>query len=194
MFGPALLATALVALAVAPSAFATVITGEGGKILGVGTLSKSINRENIVLHAPFGNIECAESTFSGKSTSAGGASETVKGNVETLTMGKCNAEVVVLATGTTEVHTKAGEANNNGLVTTSGISITVTFNGFHCVFTTNNTVFGTETGSANTGGASVIDVEATIPRTGGRSGAFCGSTAAMTGSYLNTTPVTVNVD
>jgi hypothetical protein len=188
------LAAVLVALAVAGSASATFITGEGGKVLGVGTASKSNSQGSIAFDPPFGTIECSESTIAGKSTSAGGSSETVKGNVETLTFTGCNATVTVLATGTTEVHTRTEKADNNGLVTTSGAKITMEFIGTHCIYETNNTTLGTETGSTNTGGASVIDIEATIPRTGGRSGAFCGTTAQMTGSYKNTTPVFVNVD
>jgi hypothetical protein len=194
-FGLATLAASLMALCIAGSASATVITGEGGKVLPAGSFSESVNQGNIILDAAIGNLECKKSVFAGKSTNEGGATETVKGNVETFTFSECNTtKLVVLTKGTTEAHTAEGEANNNGLVTSTGVEITVEFNGFHCIFKTNNTAFGTETGSANTGGASVIDLASTVPRSGGRSGAFCGTTGTLTGTYKNVTPGIVNVD
>ncbi len=193
-FSLAALATALLAVAFAGSASATTITGAEGKILPAGTFSESTNREAITFHLTFGSIACSGSTIAGKSTNAGGSTETVKGTVETLTLTACNAKMTVLKLGTTEVHTAEEKANNNGTVTSSGTEITVEFTGFHCIYTTNNTQFGTETGSANTGGHSVIDLAGVIPRTGGRSGAFCGTSAQLTGSYTNSTPGVVNVD
>ncbi len=195
MFSLAALAAALMALALTGTASATVITGEGGKTLPAGSFSESTNSGAIILESSFiGKLECNKSVFAGTSTNEGGATETVKGNVETFTFSECNTKITVLTKGTTEAHTAEEKGNNNGNVTSSGAEITVEFSGFHCIFRTSNTSFGTETGSANTGGASVIDLASTVPRTGGRSGAFCGSTATLTGAYKNTTPGVVNVD
>ena len=65
--------------------------------------------------------------------------------------------------------------------------------GLHCVFTTNNTTIGTFTGSAKTGGTAVMDISGTIPRTGGKSGVFCGGNGTWKGSYTVTNPDTLNV-
>lgn len=72
--------------------------------------------------------------------------------------------------------------------------MTVEVSGFHCIYKTSSTDIGTLTGSANTESNPTLDIEATIPRTGGRSGAFCGSTAKWTGSYKVTAPNPLNVD
>jgi hypothetical protein len=142
-----------------------------------------------ILHPPIGDIECKKSSVSGKTTNTGGATETVKGNIESLSFAECNATVTVLAKGSLEVHTRTASADGNGTPTSTGTEVTVEFVGFHCIFKTSSTDLGTLTGSENTGGThATLDIAATIPRTGGRSGAFCGSTAQWTGSYLFTSP------
>jgi hypothetical protein len=72
--------------------------------------------------------------------------------------------------------------------------VTVELLGLHCIFNTSNTDIGTFTGSANAGANATLDIEATIPRTGGRSGAFCGSSAQWKGSYKVTSPKPLAVD
>jgi hypothetical protein len=194
MLGLAACAAALMAFVVAGTASATVLTGAGGSTLGTGTAISSEAEGTTTLHPPIGDISCTGSTVAGEVTNAGGASETVKGPISSLTFSGCNAEVVVLEPGSLEIHTKTASADNNGTLTSSGAKVTVTFVGFHCIFTTSSTDIGTVTGSATTGGAATLDIEATIPRTGGRSGAFCGSTAAWTGSYKVTSPNPLNID
>ena len=193
MLGLAVCAAALMAFVVAGTASATTLTGSGGT-LGAGTTIESAAEGTTTLHPPIGDITCEESTVAGKTENAGGASETVKGAISTLTFSKCNAEVVVLEPGSLEIHTKTASADNNGTLTSSGAKVTVTFLGFHCIFSTSGTDIGTVTGSATTGGKATLDIEATIPRTGGRSGAFCGSTAQWTGSYSVSNPSTLNID
>ena len=148
------------------------------------------------LHPPIGDIECSGSGVEGTITNAGGSTSTVSGPItkEKLTFTGCNATVKVLAEGSLEIHTKTASADGNGLLTGSGNEVTVEFAGFHCIFKTSGTTLGTVTGSSNTGGNATLDIEATIPRTGGRSGAFCGSTAQWTGSYKVSSPSFLDVD
>jgi hypothetical protein len=102
--------------------------------------------------------------------------------------------VTVLQKGILEVHTRNASADNNGLFTSSGTEVTVEFFGTHCIFKTQNTTVGTLTGSSTTGRTATLDIQATIPRTGGRSGAFCGATAALTGSVTVTKPDWLDID
>jgi hypothetical protein len=194
MIGLAALAAALMAMVVAGSASATTLTGAGGTLLGSGTAIASEAEGTTVLHPPFGDIECNKSTVNGKTTTAGGSTTTVSGNIEALTFTECNATVTVLTKGTLEIHTQNSTANNNGTLTSSGTEVTVEFFGTHCIFKTSGTDIGTLTGSGTTGGNATFDIAATIPRTGGRSGAFCGSTAQWTGNYKITNPSVLNVD
>jgi len=184
----------VVIMTAAVASFATSTASATTLGLATGSTLEAEAETTTILHPPIGNIECKASKVIGKTSNEGGASETVKANVETLTFTECNATVTVLAKGSLEVHTKEAGANNNGTLTSSGTEVTVELFGFHCIFKTSNTDIGTLTGSANTGANATFDVEATIPRTGGRSGAFCGSTAQWTGSYEFTNPGSLNVD
>ena len=69
-------------------------------------------------------------------------------------------------------------------------------NGFHCIFETSpsGTDIGTLTGSAIAKGTATLDIEATIPRVGGSSGFFCGTTAQWTGAYQFNSPDPLNID
>jgi len=88
--------------------------------------------------------------------------------------------VTVITKGSLEIHTRETGVTESGTLTSSGSEVTVEFLGFHCIFKTSSTDIGTLTAN---GGNATFDIAATIPRTGGRSGAFCGSTAQWTGSY-----------
>lgn len=167
---------------------------ESNGMVTTGSTIASEAEETVTLHPPIGSIECEESKVEGTTSNTGGASETVKGNISTLTFGKCNATVTVLKKGSLEIHTRTEKADGNGTLTSSGAEVTVVFAGFHCVFSTNNTDLGTLTGSTATEGNATLDIEATIPRTGGSSGIFCGSTAQWTGAYKVTQPVVLGVD
>jgi hypothetical protein len=182
----ALAAFAIAFVAAAPAS-ATEMTNGSGMVTTGSTIAASAEGTT-TLHPPIGDIECSGSEVEGTTSNTGGASETVGVKNSKLTFTGCNAEVVVLEKGTLEFHTKTANADGNGTLTSSGAKVTVTFVGFHCIFTTSSTDIGTATGSVNTGSNATLDIEATIPRTGGRSGAFCGSTAQWTGSYLFTSP------
>ncbi|HEX5527278.1 MAG TPA: hypothetical protein VFX44_08820 [Solirubrobacterales bacterium] len=188
------MATAFAALSVA-GASATTLKGAEGKAIEAGTTISAESEGHAVLDAPIGKLEC-NSAVSGKTENAGGSTETVKGPIESLSFTNCTSGVVptVITKGTLEIHTSGETANDNGTLTSNGTEVTVEAFGFHCIFKTTNTDIGTVTGSATTGGSATLDISATIPRSGGRAGAFCGSSAPWTGSYKVTTPSTLNVD
>ncbi len=193
----AIAAGALMAFVGAGTASATELTctnPPGTKVMCAAPTHIHAEAENIVtLHPPIGDIECKKSTVTGFA-STGSATTTPNGENEALTFGECNAAVTVLKKGSLEIHTTETNANNNGLLTSSGTEVTVEFLGFHCIFGTSATKVGHLTGSSTTGGMPTFDISATIPRTGGRSGAFCGSTAQWTGNYTITTPEWLDVD
>jgi hypothetical protein len=180
MFGLAALAAALMAFAAVGTASAATLEDAGG-VMEVGD-KISAESSHTVLHPPFGSITCAQSSVSGTITNAHG----VSGSVDSLSFSSCNATVTVLKKGTLSI-------DGNGVLTGSGQEVTVNYLGTHCIFSTNSTKLGTVTSSSKTKGHAVLDIEATIPRTGGGSGAFCGSTAQWTGNYTVTNPATLNV-
>ncbi|HET9396569.1 MAG TPA: hypothetical protein VFO36_10970 [Nitrospiraceae bacterium] len=196
----AVAAAALMAFVGAGTASATTLTAPEGTQVPAGTLITAEAETHVTLHPPFGSITCAKSHVEGKTSNAGSATETVKGNISTLSFGECNATVTVLKAGSLEIHTdpEGQPANGNGILTSSGAEVTVVYLGFHCIFSTNNTNIGTVTGYTNANTTSkehaTFDISATIPRTGGSSGAFCGSTAQWTGAYTITTPKKLWVD
>jgi hypothetical protein len=187
----AVMALALLAITAA-SASATILTDGSGTQLKTGTSITAESEGKTILDPPFGTIECSKSHIGGKtSNDGGGATTNVNITVETLSWSECNASMTVLAKGTLSVE---GTSGNNGTLFSTGTEVTTSYLGFHCIFKTNNTKLGTVTGSANTKGNATLDIEATIPRTGGTSGSFCGSTAAWTGAYKFTSPSTMNID
>lgn len=177
----------------AATASATELYTESGMVTPGTTIAAAAEGKTI-LHPPIGSIECGASTVEGTTSNTGGATETVKGNISALTYTECNATVTVLKKGSLEIHTRNAEADGNGTLTSSGTEVTVVFAGFHCVFSTNNTDLGTLTSDTESEANATLDIEATIPRSGGSSGIFCGSTAAWTGSYAFTAPSTIGVD
>ena len=189
-------AAAMVAACVlfaATTASATELNTETAMLASGSTIASSAEGTT-TLHPPIGDIECKESAVEGTTSNTGSPTETVSGGITKLTFTTCNAIVTVLAKGSLEIHTRETNGNGNGTLTSSGSEVTVEFAGFHCIFKTSSTDIGTLTGSTATGGNATLDIEATIPRTGGRSGAFCGSTAQWTGSYKVTKPSFLNVD
>lgn len=200
-FGLATLAVVAVGIVTVGPASATELTCTnplGTKAMcQAGTIIHAESEGSVILHPPIGDIEC-ETTFEGITTNTGSSTETVFGDILSHTYFNCNAEVKVLKTGTFEIHTDHLDSqgtSGNGTITSSGTEITITFVGFHCIFTTNNTTFGTITGSTNLGHrTATIDLEGEFPRTGGRSGAFCGTSAKLTGSLTIDKPDWLDVD
>jgi hypothetical protein len=189
MFGLAALAAALMAFAAVGTASATTLDDSEGAMT-VGESITAAAEGTTELHPPIGSINCKASHVGGKITNAGGAGVNVSGSIEGLSFTECNAKVVVLANGSLSIASSGG---SNGTLFGTGNEVTVEYLGFHCIFKTNNTSLGTLTGSTTTGGAATLDISANIPRTGGRSGAFCGTAAAWTGSYAVSTPNPLNV-
>jgi hypothetical protein len=191
-----LAAAAFAALGVfaAPASATELGTESESGILASGSTISAEAESTTILHPVSGNIECKKSSVSGKTTNTGGSTETVSASVESLSFSECNATVSILNKGTLEFHTRTESADGNGTLTSNGTEVTVEFAGLHCIFKTSNTDIGTVTGSRATEGNATLDIAATIPRTGGKSGAFCGSSAQWTGSYKVTKPSLLTVD
>lgn len=158
MLGLAVVATAaLMAFVGVSSASATVLCSTNsnpctGTKYPAGTEVKSnlAAGTKSVLSTEFQKIECSKSTVAGKTSNAGGATETVKGSVETLTFEECNCTVAVLKKGGWEYHWISG--GPNATVTWNGQETTVTcstiFGNVHCIYVTENTHVGTITGGS----------------------------------------------
>jgi len=172
------------------TASATILTSPAGNQLGAGTIIKGEQGGKIIFDPPFGAIECSQSTLEGETTNSGGASETVNVALSTLTFTSCNATVTVLKKGNLEIHTEGGSANNNGAVTMSSHEITVQYLGTHCVYNGPPVLIGAIVGRV----VATIILKSILKRTGGSSGAFCGSTAEWTGTYHITAPGSLYVD
>ena len=194
--GLALVGIAVVMAAGATSASATVLDCNGSPCDPHGTIHIEIeysleDPEPIFVHMPIGAIECTGETYHYTIANPGSSVDTPSLPLLALNTSNCNATVTTLAKGTWQIHT-SGSANN-GTITSTGTETTIEFVGFHCIFKTSNTDLGTLTGSATTKSKATVDLSGTLPRTGGRSGAFCGSTAAITGSLSVTSPTSLNV-
>ncbi|MGN6664074.1 MAG: hypothetical protein ACTHK6_07735 [Solirubrobacterales bacterium] len=191
-------AALLAALVVAGSASATELT--------CGTVDHTrcpknseihaVSEGKVVIDTPSGNVEC-EMTIQALVENAGSSTETA---TATITVGglvfvNCGGDTVTpLATGILEFHTDTVNNDGNGMITSIGMRITVIHLGVHCIYETNSTTFGTVTGSTNTHGKATVDMKGTLPRVGGTGGAFCGSSAPLTGSLTITTPQTFVVN
>lgn len=180
----------LMALVGAGTASATVLCKNESctETYGAGTtLKSSTGSVKIVLDAPFGNVEC-ESTAKGKIEGAGSSTETVHGKLEEVTFANCGGDTVTtLKPGSIEAHTDSSDPNGtsgNGTSTSTGFEVTVIHLGVHCIYTTSGTDMGTIVG----GNPSHLSVSASLPRTGGNGGAFCGSSAPLTGTFGQSEP------
>jgi hypothetical protein len=191
----AIAAAALMAFVGAGTASATELTC-GSSLCTKNAAFHSASVGKAVLDAPFGNVEC-NSTVAGSITEPGTSTTTAEVEITALNWSNCgNDNVVTLNPGKLVFHTFETNKNNDGTVTSLGAEVTVEHVGTHCIFGTGatGTDIGRATGSANTGSTAKLDISATIPRIGGRSGAFCGSSAPWTGSYSLDTPMEGNVD
>lgn len=188
MFGLTMLATAaLTPITGAGRASATELTCEPGVMCPTGTFLHGGSEGHVIFDAVFGTIEC-NGTIEGNTSNTGGPSETVSGSRTGFTVTNCTSSITIttLQVGSMEIH-------GNGTVTSSGTEGTVEAFGFHCIFRTSNTDLGTLTGSSTTGKTATFDISGVIPRVGGRSGAFCGASAPITGSGIVDTPMFLDV-
>ncbi|HEY8502833.1 MAG TPA: hypothetical protein VIL21_09115 [Solirubrobacterales bacterium] len=121
---------------------------------------------------------------------------TTGGSTTSLTFTECGSfDVTVKNGGSLEIHTRESSPNGNGTLTSTGMQFTVNVTplGISCVYTTFETDIGTLTGSSATGGTAKVDLEGSIPRTGGS--VYCGtSSGPLTGTYKITTPDYLDVD
>lgn len=179
------------AMALASPALATVPTSPAGTIY-TSTLAGT-SEGHVVFHNAFTTVEC-NGALEGI-ISAHGASVTGVGNPTKWVYTNCTGSNTVrsLKLGQIEIHTTS---KGIGTVTSSGTEGEL-FNhafGGTCIYSTKSTDLGTVTDSSITGGKATIDLSGTIPRTGGTLGAFCGSTAAMTGAAIVNTPEKIFID
>lgn len=193
----AVAATALMAVVVTGTASATTLTctnPPGTKVVCPKPLIiQGIKSEGRwVAHLAIGNVECEEYSAEANITETGSSTTTISGSMTATSFSKCNATVTVLSNGSIEIHS-AGETN--GTVTSTGTEITVEFAGFHCILKTKSTTIGTFTSTPSTRrGKATFDTGGTVPRSGGRSGAFCGSTAELTEQDEIGNPAWLEVD
>jgi hypothetical protein len=137
-----------------------------------------------VLKAGFATFECTEGHGTVETTTAGSATETVKGITKTLSFGGCNGEVNVLKTGTGEIH---WTSKTNGTFTAEGIEVTGSMLGVDCIY-------GGSISSGitlNGGEKPTISINAKVSLL---SGSFlCGNPATMTASLTVTEPTPLYV-
>jgi hypothetical protein len=183
----AVCATALMAFA--GTASATTLTSPAGTTYS-GSI-KSTSEGIVKLKATFGTIEC-ESSVEGKVETNPGTP--VSGKVSKLTWTNCgpgSCSATTLKTGSLSIESSGG---GNGTLTGNGQEVETNCFGLNCVWTTSNTSLGTVTGSSNTKATATLDISATIPRSGGTGGGFCGSTGTWSGSYIVNTPDELFID
>ena len=132
-----------------------------------------------------GEVVCPETTIGLTVTNPGDSTTTVSGEID-FTIKGCNGHVTIIKGGTFELHTEGASANGNGTTTSTGTEFTVEVAGLHCIFTTSNTDVGKVAGAHGESHAIFTAASAAIPRTGGRSGAFCGSSATWSAQYTVT--------
>jgi hypothetical protein len=191
VFKHAAIAAVVVMALEGASASATTITSPSGtQYSGFVSASLKFGTEATLKSSFIGEVKCKESTFEGFIQSQG-AEVTAGVSSSSGSIGSCNGSVTFPKGGTLEVHTEGGSSNGNGTLTSSGAEVTIELSGIHCIFTTSNTNLGTVTGGSP---ATFAAKSAAIPRTGGRSGGFCGSSATWTANYTVTTPSTLLID
>jgi hypothetical protein len=199
-FGLIILAAVALA-AFAGSASATTLTSPAGKTLGVGAKVKAtLDSEIKIEGAP--TARCHQSHLEGEIENPGGASSTVRVSISAFTMQECESDTyTVLKPGTLEIHTETGSANGNGIVTWDGAEITMLAHRIvfgtpvttHCIYYTDNTPFGTLTGSKSSkvGTATLIaNAELLAKETDG----FCGGSIEWESSHRIGTPDYLDVD
>ncbi len=190
MFGIAMIAaSALMTLAGVGGASAATLTCPTGTACPAGAGINAESEGKTVLDAPFGNVECQLRMEGHTTTSAeGGASGNADGPITGLTWTNCGNDTVnTLATGSFSIA-------SSGTFTSTGARITIIHVGIHCIFETANTPIGVMTGTSTTGGHATLDLSGNLPRVGGTGGAFCGSSAPLTGSLAVIAPVGLDID
>lgn len=164
------------------------LTCPAGTLCPAGTSINAESEGKIVFDTPSGSVEChlalqGHTTTSAEGGAAGNADGPITGHILT-NCGEATVEVPAHGTFTIE---------SGGTFKSSNTTITMIHLGVHCIFETSNTTLGTVT-NANAERNATLDLSGTIPRTGGLGGAFCGSSASLTGSLLFIAPAGFAVD
>jgi hypothetical protein len=182
--------TAAVLMAFATPGSATTLTAPAGTTY-TGEIKAETENGHFIFHNAFTTWEC--NSFISFKVEQHGAGVTVGGKISSLTFPTCTGDTsTVLRAGSLEIHS---QANGHGLVTWSGLEWSL-FNhafGGTCIYTTSHTQIGTLTPAPSSTGHATLDISATISRTGGSLGVFCGSTASWTGNYKFTTPTGLRI-
>ena len=176
-----LLAVALMALA--GTASATTVTSSAGTTPTIEATSS-----NLTLHNAVGTISC-ESRLK-LVIEKHGAGTAASGKISSLTFTPCTGGSMHNSTikgGSLSITATSG---GNGTVTWSGGTWMTTMFGIECGYTTEGTSIGTLTAAEH----AVLDITATIKRTEGSGGIFCGSTANWTGTYKFVSPTNLSID
>lgn len=189
-----LLALSLTALftASAGSASAAELTSPKGTVYN-GTLSAE-SENGVTFDGPF-QLSCKKSTWEAEVEKQGSAI-TVSGKVKSLTYTECGQSTVsVINPGTFQIHTDAENANGNGTMTSTGMTITtlthsVFLGTIHCITETNNTHLGTIEGSINTG----VTAKKILTQLADPTDAICSELVSLTGNYKITKPDYLDVD
>ena len=183
---------ALAGFAGSSVASATILTSPAGTQVMAKAVFKGEKSEGLaVLENSFGeDVTCNGTTFAGEVSAEGSPVATVGIKLNTWTLTECNCEVVVLKSGTLEIHTEGANNNANGSVTGSDQEFTTNCFGFHCIWST----FNTPMGNLTAGAPATIAVNAIFKRTGGSSGTFCGGQGTFSARYKITVPSKLSVD
>jgi hypothetical protein len=182
-----------------PAASATVLKS-GTVTLPAGTeIKKSLaTGTSVSLTTSEGGLinTCTTSEVNGKFTTAGSATETVKGTIAAtgLTFSNCKNTVDVEEGGELEIHHITG--TTNGTLTGKGFKVrmdTTLFGGtVTCRYSAGtSTDLGTLTGS--TTGNATIDISGAVVRVQASS-FLCPSTANWIATYMVTSPTNLNVE
>ncbi len=167
-------------MAFAATAPATVLEGSGGA-LAKGTKIE-MTGTNAVLKAGFATIECGHSEADWTTANSGGASETVEGNINSLSFTECNATVNVLKKGKLIIHHTSG---SNGTFTSQGVEVTVATSGVSCTY---GTPTDHESGVSTTGWLLRLLWHETVKWTRISGGFLCANPATLTITYTVTSP------
>jgi len=171
--------TALTITAFAGSASATVLKNSGVNMKFGDAFSASITSSSLLKTGGGTTIAtCTGGTTGGGISDPGGSGWSVTINLPTFTWSGCTTTVDTLSPGSLRFTYASG---NNATVKSSGADVTVKFLGVSCRFQTALTTIGIFTG----GNPATIDINGTIPGTGGF---LCPESAIWSGAYTVTTP------
>ena len=181
-----LLAVAAAAMmAFAGVASATTVTSPAGTLY---TSTLKASSTNTTLHNAVGTISCS-SSVEGKVESHG-AKVPASGKLSALSFTNCVGGSVHNATIKPGTLSVTASATNVGTASSSGATVMVTMFGVECGYTTEATPVGTVTGGEH----AKLDISASLKRTEGAGGVFCGSTGNWTGDYTVSTPTVLHLD